>query len=231
MPPQVVVLLLLGAGFLIGMRHALEADHLAAVVSLSTRSTGRLASMRRGAAWGLGHTTALLVVGGGCLAWGTSLSETQADWLERLVGAMLVALGVQVVLRMRRNRVHVHVHRHDDGVVHLHAHRHAAGEGQAIGAHHHDHPSNWRAGAVGLVHGMAGSAALVVLVSSSVGSFWTGLAYIASFGVGSILGMAVLSFAIAMPLEFSARRLNHVYGLVEVPLAVGTVALGLSMLG
>ena len=72
------------------MRHALEADHLAAVVALSTRSRGRVASVLRGAAWGLGHTTALIVVGGACLALGTSVSHTSGQWLERAVGLMLI---------------------------------------------------------------------------------------------------------------------------------------------
>jgi ABC-type nickel/cobalt efflux system permease component RcnA len=218
----------LGAGILIGMRHALEADHLAAVVALSTRTRGRMATMLRGAAWGLGHTTALLVVGGASLALGTSLSQTSEQWLERAVGAMLILLGAQVIARLVRSRVRVSQHAHD-GVVHIHAH---AWVPQTGSRHHHQHAdrSHLRAALVGTVHGMAGSAALVVLTSATAGSFWMGLAYIASFGVGSMLGMAALSLAISLPLELSSRRLGHAYGLVEVPIACATMVLGLWML-
>ena len=219
----------LGAGILIGMRHALEADHLAAVVALSTRTRGRLATMLRGAAWGLGHTTALLVVGGASLALGTSLSKTSEQWLERAVGAMLIVLGAQVIARLVRSRVRVSRHQHD-GVVHVHAFAWVPQAGPS--RHHHQHAdrSHVRAALVGTVHGMAGSAALVVLTSATAGSFWMGLAYIASFGVGSMLGMAALSLAISLPLELSSRRLGHAYGLVEVPIACGTMVLGLWML-
>ena len=223
-------MLFLGVGILIGMRHALEADHLAAVVALSTRARGRLATMLRGAAWGLGHTTALLVVGGVCLAFGTSVSETSGQWLERGVGVMLIVLGAQVFVRLRRHHVHVHVHAHAGGVTHVHAHRHLPTEVDGEG-HRHPHASRSHLGAalVGTVHGMAGSAALVVLTSATSVSFWSGLAYIACFGVGSMVGMAALSLALSVPLEFSARRLAHAYGLIEIPVAVVTVALGLWM--
>ena len=219
----------LGAGILIGMRHALEADHLAAVVALSTRTRGRMATMLRGAAWGFGHTTALLIVGGGSLALGTSLSQTSEQWLERAVGAMLIVLGAQVIARLVRSRVRVSRHAHD-GLVHIHAHASAPQAGAPLHHHQHADRSHVRAALVGTVHGMAGSAALVVLTSATAGSFWMGLAYIASFGMGSMLGMAALSLAISVPLEVSSRRLGHAHGLVEVPIACGTMVLGLWML-
>jgi cytochrome c biogenesis protein CcdA len=224
------MLLFLGAGFLVGMRHALEADHLAAVAALSTRSRGRLATMLRGAAWGLGHTTALLVIGGACLAFGTTISSASEAWLERAVGLMLVALGAQVIVRLRRRGVRVTRHAHPGGVVHVHAHRSLPAGGEVPAEHQHANRSHLRAAVVGTIHGMAGSAALVLLTSSAAPSFWSGLAYIAAFGAGSILGMAVLSVVIALPLELSSRRLGAAYRLVEVPVAVGTVALGLWML-
>jgi cytochrome c biogenesis protein CcdA len=226
------VLLFLGLGLLLGVRHALEADHLAAVVALSTRTRSRVEAALRGAAWGLGHSTSLLVVGAICLALGTTLSPAHARWLERGVGVMLIVLGVNVLRRVRRGRLHVHVHRHDGGVVHVHAHRHAPDERHASSAHDHAHPSrtHWRALAVGTVHGMAGSAALVVLASASAGTFWLGVGYIAVFGLGSIIGMAALSVVISLPLEFSASRLAHAYGVIEVPIALATMSLGAWML-
>ena len=221
----------LGLGLLLGIRHALEADHLAAVVALSTRTSSRFDAMWRGVSWGIGHSTSLLLVGGVCLAFGAALSPAHAQWLERGVGVMLILLGLQVLARIRRDRLHVHVHRHDDGVVHLHAHRHQQEEARDA-AHRHPHRSaaNVRALIVGSVHGMAGSAALVVLASAAAGSFWRGLAYIAAFGLGSVISMAALSIAISLPLTFSAQRLTRVFRLVEIPIALGTMALGATML-
>ncbi len=211
------------------MRHALEADHLAAVVALSTRSRGRLTTMWRGAAWGLGHASALLVVGGACLALGTRLSATSEQWLERGVGVMLVLLGAQVLVRLYRRRVHVHVHEHAGGVRHAPAHPHDRGDASRSD-HRHRHADRSHLGAmlVGTVHGMAGSAALLVLASASSPSFWSGLAYIACVGLGSIVGMAALSLAISWPLAASGR-IVRTYGLIEWPVALGTVVLGLSM--
>src|SRR5919201_1221757 len=100
-------------GFLLGMRHALEADHLAAVASMSAGTRDRFSVMLRGATWGAGHTVALLAAGALSFAFGVAIPA--GAWAERAVGVMLVILGVSVLIRLRRQRVHVHVHRHDDG--------------------------------------------------------------------------------------------------------------------
>ena len=224
------MLLFLGVGLVVGMRHALEADHLAAVMALSTRSRGRTATMLRGAAWGLGHASALFVVGGLCLALGTTVSPRSETWLERGVGVMLIVLGAQVIRRLWRGRVRISRHAHPGGIVHVHAHRGEAAAGSAPSDHPHASGSHVRAALVGTVHGMAGSAALVVLTSSTAQTFSAGLAYIAAFGLGSVLGMAVLSLAIAVPLASTSRRLGPACGLVEIPIALGTVGLGVWML-
>ena len=215
-------------GLLMGMRHALDADHLAAVASLSTRTRGLRAAIFQGTAWGLGHTLTLLVVGILCLLLGAAVPSAWAESLELVVGLMLVVLGAQVLLRMYRRRVHVHVHQHGDGTAHLHAHRHAAEEVHDPSRHEHPHARALplRALAVGVVHGLAGSAALLLLALSSVSSFWLGLAYILLFGVGSILGMAVLSAVIAVPLQASARRLGRLYDGVEALVGLATITIG-----
>jgi cytochrome c biogenesis protein CcdA len=223
------MLLFLGVGLLVGMRHALEADHLAAVVALSTRRRGRLATMLRGAAWGLGHASALFVVGGACLAFGTTISAASETWLERGVGLMLIVLGAQVIVRLWRGRVRISRHAHPGGIVHVHAHR-GDQVGGYVEVHRHPAGSHLRAALVGTVHGLAGSAALIVLTSSTAQSFAAGLAYIAAFGLGSVVGMAVLSLAIAVPLESTSRRFGGAFGLIEIPVGLATVGLGLWML-
>ncbi|HET9317789.1 MAG TPA: urease accessory protein, partial [Vicinamibacteria bacterium] len=99
-------------GFLMGVRHAFEADHLAAVASLATGTRGLRSGLVQGAAWGVGHTLTLLLVGGACLVLGQAVPARWASGLEALVGVMLLALGADVLLRSRRQRVHVHVHAH-----------------------------------------------------------------------------------------------------------------------
>jgi ABC-type nickel/cobalt efflux system permease component RcnA len=219
-------------GLLMGMRHALEADHLAAVASLATRSRGLRGTVLRGAVWGLGHTLTLGAVGGICLLLGATVPEPLARALELAVGLMLLALGAEVLWRLNRRRIHLHLHRHGDGTVHLHAHRHAPDEAHDPGHHHHPHPERFpgRALAIGMVHGLAGSAALVLLTLTRTGSPGLGLAYIGLFGLGSVLGMAALSAVIAVPLKGAARRLTGVANGLETAIGVGTIGIGLWVL-
>jgi ABC-type nickel/cobalt efflux system permease component RcnA len=213
-------------GFLIGMQHALEADHVAAVAAIATRGRSIRRIVRHGAIWGLGHSLALLVFGGGVLMLGTAVPAGLARGLELAVGVMLLLLGAGVLHRLIRERVHFHRHRHGDGVVHLHAHSHAGERRAHDPAHHtHAHPDTptLRSLLVGMVHGMAGSAALLVLALSTIQSTLTGLLYIALFGCGSVVGMAALSAVIAVPLSYSARLLTWMHQVLQG--AVGGVTL------
>lgn len=219
-------------GVLMGMRHALEADHLAAVASLATRTRSLRAALLQATAWGLGHTLTLFLFGGACLLLGAAVPASWARSLESVVGVMLILLGGQVLWRIRSRRVHLHVHSHGDGLTHLHAHRHAADEIHDRSHHEHPHGAGLplRALFVGMVHGLAGSAALVLLTVLSVGSPWQGLAYIALFGLGSILGMAVLGSVIAVPLHASARRLGRFHVGLEAVVGLTTIVIGARML-
>ncbi len=221
-----ITLLLLG--FLIGMRHAVEADHVAAVASLATRSEGLRESLRQGAAWGLGHTLTLFLFGSLVLVLDLAMPETLALGLEFAVGLMLIALGCDVLWRLARERIHFHTHRHDDGAVHFHAHSHAGEPGHDPARHAHRHPSGFptRAVLVGLMHGMAGSAALIVLTLQTVRSPLAGLAYIALFGLGSIVGMALLSVVIAIPLRLSAKSMTWLHNGLQGAVGIATVAIG-----
>jgi len=218
---------LLLLGLLLGMRHALEADHLAAVASLATRSKGTRGTVLQGAVWGLGHTLTLLAAGGACLLLRAVISERVAAALEGAVGVMLLLLGADVLRRMRQRRVHVHVHRHADGTVHLHAHRHAPEEAHDPDRHQHAHEGfPLRALLVGMVHGLAGSAALLLLTLTTLSSAWLGVAYIAVFGIGSIAGMAALAAVISLPLQGTARHLTRWHNGLEAVIGAGTLLVG-----
>jgi ABC-type nickel/cobalt efflux system permease component RcnA len=215
-------------GFLLGVRHALEADHVAAVASLATRSSSMANTMRVAAAWGAGHTAALLVFGAILLGLDASLPQGASRALEAAVGVMLVVLGADVLRRWRRKRIHLHAHRHDDGRHHLHLHAHEEEAAHDPAHHRHEHVRGLlpRALVVGSVHGMAGTAGLTLLSLQALHSLGWALVYLALFGLGSILGMVLFSLLISLPLRMSARYLDWASGGLEAALGAVTVALG-----
>ena len=176
-------------GFLIGVRHAFEADHIAAVASLATKSFSLGQTIKQGIAWGIGHTVTLFIFGSLVLFSNSLIPENLTQWLEFAVGVMLVLLGVDVWRRLIRDRIHFHAHSHDDGHRHFHAHSH---KGQQFAGthpenHDHEHADKFpiRALFIGLMHGMAGSTALILLTLKTISLPVWGLVYIALFGVGS----------------------------------------------
>lgn len=224
-------------GFVIGMQHAFEADHLAAVSSLvSQGEERRLGSLARlGLVWGVGHTLALLIVCALVFFLPISLPSSFEPFAESLVGLLLLGLGGHLFYRLWRDRVHVHVHRHEDGDVHLHAHSHRGEQApHDQSSHHHEHGLHLKTLGVGLVHGVAGSAALVVYVAATLESPLLGLVYVLVFGFGSMIGMAALSAAVAVPLRFTARSLGHrltwAHGALHASIGVGTIGIGLWIL-
>ena len=218
---------ILGLGFLLGMQHALEADHIAAVSSIAARRTQIGDIVRHGLTWGLGHTLTLFVFAGAAILLGHAIPEHVARPIETAVGIMLVGLGAHVLWRLWRDRVHFHTHGHGDGTVHIHAHSHASETvPHARAAHVHAHGFRWRTLLVGLMHGMAGSAALLVLTVSQASSPAVGLGYVALFGIGSMVGMGALSTVIAVPLAVSARWLTWANRGLQGGVGVITVGIG-----
>jgi high-affinity nickel permease len=218
---------ILGLGFLLGMQHALEADHIAAVSSIAARRSQVGDIVRHGLTWGLGHTLTLFAFAGAALLLGRAIPESMARPIETAVGLMLVGLGSHVLWRLWRDRVHFHRHGHGDGTVHFHVHSHA-GEvvPHARTAHAHEHGFRWRTLLVGLMHGMAGSAALLVLTVSQASTPAVGLGYVALFGIGSMIGMGALSTLIAVPLAVTARWLTFANHGLQGAVGVVTIAIG-----
>lgn len=215
-------------GFMIGMRHALEADHLAAVAALATRSHTVSHTIRQGVVWGLGHTITLFLFGTIILVLDSVMPQRLAQFLEFAVGVMLLLLGLDVLRRLLRERIHFHVHRHAGAIEHFHAHSHHGERYHDPGHHRHRHPEGFpvRALVVGLMHGMAGSAALILLTLNDVPSRWTGLMYIGLFGLGSMVGMALLSAVIAVPLRYSASAMTWLHNGLQAAIGIATVTLG-----
>ena len=220
---------ILGLGFLLGMQHALEADHIAAVSSIAARRSRISDIVKHGLTWGLGHTLTLFAFAGAALLLGQAIPEDIARQMETAVGIMLVGLGAHVLWRLWRDRVHFHKHGHADGTVHIHAHSHANETvAHERAAHVHAHGFRWRTLLIGLMHGMAGSAALLVLAVSQASSPAVGLGYVALFGVGSMVGMGALSTVIAVPFAVSARWLTVANRGLQGTVGVVTMAIGVT---
>jgi hypothetical protein len=212
-------------GFVIGLKHALEVDHVAAVASLASKTTSVREGLTLGASWGLGHTITLFIFSSIVLILDTVVSVQLALALEFFVGCMLVFMGGAIIKNIVKKRIHLHMHNHSDGTTHLHFHFHV----QDNVEHQHIHTQQFsiRALLVGMMHGMAGSAALIVLTLDSVSSIETRLVYIFLFGVGSVVGMALLSILMIIPLRHSEYAANRTYQSLQVFIGLVTLFLGM----
>ncbi len=226
-------------GFLIGLKHAVEADHIAAVASLTGRSRGARAAAGVAMAWGLGHTLTLILVGLLVIILGVVLSEQIALYLELAVGIMLCWLGYDVLKRLIKERIHFHFHNHTDAqygfIRHFHAHSHTHKEThfRADHDHNHLHASNRtkksirnRAFLVGLIHGMAGSSALILLTLGEINSPGKAILYITLFGLGTMFGMMLLSLIISFPLKKMANSLTWLHNTFSALAGFATIGLG-----
>ena len=185
-------------GFLIGLRHALDADHLAAVSTLVVEQPRKWRAASLGAFWGVGHSAALLGAGALLLAFRAQLSERSSEWFELGVSLMLVGLGIRSVRRSLQQRGKPAAHRHGERV-HVHA-----------GESDHFHIQSWtiarRPFLVGIAHGLAGTGAITALALASMPSAGAAFLYLALFAAGSIAGMALLTGIAGFPIEKLARR-------------------------
>jgi len=216
-------------GFVLGLRHALDPDHLVAVSTIVSEHKSIARSSLVGTFWGLGHTASLLGIGVVILLLRASIPAHFEPWMEAPVAAMLIVLGVSATWRAFRERgwqVHTHTHSHEDRAPHTHVHLHAHEQ--------HDHKHRlFRMGRkpflVGLVHGVAGSAALTLAVLTTIPSVALGLLYITVFGIGSIGGMLLMSAMIGLPFAVTARRFSVVNGGIRLFAGVFSVLFGLML--
>jgi ABC-type nickel/cobalt efflux system permease component RcnA len=214
-------LAVLGLGFVLGLRHALDVDHLAAVSTIVSERRGLWRSSLVGALWGLGHTASLLAVAVAVIALHAEIPPLVGQMFELGVAAMLVGLGLNLLRTVARGG-HVHLHRHDHGGrPHVHPHVHDAA------TRDHDHgPTNRRPFFVGLVHGLAGSAGLMLAVVATIPSPMLAVVYVAIFGVGSIGGMAVMSTVFALPTLIAAERFAGADRWVRLAAGLASIVVG-----
>lgn len=217
---------LLGVGFLLGVRHALDADHLAAVSTVLAERPSIRASGAVGLWWGIGHTLTLMLVGAIVLAWGLRIPERFEVIAESGVGILLVVLGGMLAFRLYRERWHAHDHQHD-GERHLHFHSHHRDDNHQ---HRHWMADSIRPLCIGMAHGLAGSAALMLVVLSTTAELGRGLLAIGVFGVGSIVGMIVIGATLSLPLVCSLTLSRRLFVGLQGCASVTSVCVGLWML-
>ena len=217
----------LSLGFVLGLRHALDSDHIVAVSTIVSEHKSLARSSLVGTFWGLGHTASLFAVGLIILLLKISIPEHVKPWMEMPVALMLIALGVNATFRAARERgwqIHTHVHSHDQQSEHAHLHLHNSDE------HNHEHRLfhlGRRPFVVGLIHGFAGSAAVTLAALATVPTIALGLTWIVVFGIGSIGGMLLMSAAISLPFIVTARRFSAINGAIRLLAGLFSIIFGL----
>jgi len=221
-------------GFFLGMRHATDADHVVAIATIVSRERSMAGSALIGAAWGAGHTITVMAVGTAIIVFGVVIPPRLGMSMEFAVGVMLVVLGVLTLTGMGRvaraaygharlpggqeRDLHDHLHTHGDYV-----HRHQHGHGPGAHGHAEEHTPlgrldrsglgrisfySWlRPFVVGLVHGLAGSAAVALMILSIIREPVAALGYLLLFGLGTIVGMMLITLILSAPFAFTAVNL------------------------
>lgn len=192
------LLLTLYAGF----THAFETDHLLAVSNIVTSRNKTINAVKDGMYWGLGHTSTIFFIGILILLLKFQVAPYYFNYFEALVGVMLILLGIYRLVKWfkeKKPKLHTHQHTHADGHIHAHTHIHTIDKA----SHEHTH---FPAYSIGLVHGLAGSGSLMLIVMSQMKTVTNGLGYLLLFGLGSVAGMMLAAGIFSLP--FSQRLLQ-----------------------
>lgn len=205
-------------GLFLGIKHAFEADHIIAVSTIASDQKNHLKAALIGTFWGMGHTTTLFLVGLIVLLTKVDIPDVVSLLFEFFVGCMLVILGIRTLIV--KEIIHTHAHAHK-GVQHIHPHEH---DGNLL-THSH-----YRSFFIGTIHGLAGSGALMLLVLSTIKSTVVGLYYILIFGIGSIIGMTLMSFLFRIPYLLVSKKLNNFDKLLRKIAGICSIGFGLFMM-
>jgi sulfite exporter TauE/SafE len=200
---EIGFLSILALGFVLGIKHAIEPDHVIAVSTIATQSKKLWRSSLAGVFWGIGHTATLFIIGIILIFMKGEIPEKWAMSLEFLVGIMLVYLGITTIQSFKKRSIQKH------------------------GNHDHPHQqkniSYTKSMLIGLVHGLAGSGAMVLLTMSTVSSAWEGAIYILIFGAGTVIGMLFFTTIIGIPFVFTAKKFSVNKTLTQITGGISTV--------
>jgi ABC-type nickel/cobalt efflux system permease component RcnA len=242
---------ILAVGFFLGMRHATDPDHVIAVTTIVSNQRSSMRAALIGAFWGVGHTLTIFLVGAGIILFNLVIPVRVGLSMELSVAVMLIVLGLMNVAGFLRSMPAGSIQHHAaEKVIHSHPHSH----GDYIHSHQHSHPPEahphppdqtplawldrvlgriglyqyFRPFAVGVVHGLAGSAAVALLVLTTIRNFYWAIVYLLVFGVGTIAGMMLITMSIASAFTMvgnSRQKFSH-----RLALASGLLSLGFGLL-
>jgi ABC-type nickel/cobalt efflux system permease component RcnA len=252
---MITLLSIIALGFFLGMRHATDPDHVIAVTTIVSRQRSIRHAALIGILWGLGHTITIFLVGSAIILFGVVIPPKLGLTMELSVGLMLILLGVLNLAGFTRWITETFTPQSPDapGHPHLHSHAHTHQHGDFVHAHPHHHepekhghaedatPVGWmdrifgqlglyqavRPLAVGLVHGLAGSAAVALLVLTTIRDPRWAIAYLLVFGVGTIAGMMLITAAIALPFKYSQSRFARLNRGLAVASGIISIAFGI----
>lgn len=215
---EIGFLSILALGFVLGIKHAIEPDHIIAVSTIATQSKKLYRSTLAGVFWGIGHTATLFFIGVILILMKGEIPEKVAMSLEFLVGIMLVYLGVTTINSFKKTLLRQNALDGDEHNIPSHSH----GDHQ-IQNHSHNKISYIKSMLIGLVHGLAGSGAMILLTMSTVKSVGEAIVYILIFGVGTVIGMLFFTTIIGLPFVFSAKKFSLNKGLTQITGAISVV--------
>ena len=222
---EVSTISMLTFGFVLGLKHAIEADHIAAVSTIASEHASIVRSTFVGAFWGVGHTISLLVAGAAIVFLHIEISSGVGLALEFGVGIMLIVLGVNALRKIvKGGHLHMHAHRHG-GRLHAHPHIHENLQRDGL-SNHHALKLHRRPIIVGMIHGLAGSGALMLLVLSTIRQPLIALVYVLMFGLGSTGGMMLMSALVGLPTILTSRRFATANLILRTMAAGFSVVLG-----
>jgi len=204
-------------GFLLGLEHALDLDHVLAVSTIVSENKSLVKSILTGAVWGLGHSATLFIAGILVLVFRLTIPTNIVFLFEFAVGVLLVILGISVIRSVVSNKVHMHRHSHGkDSHIHVHSHKNTE-------SHRYLHKSF----SVGLVQALVGSAMLMLLVISNIPSITQGITFILMFGTGTIIGMSAVGTLISLPFLFTKTKSNQTNKTLKVITGLLSVVFGM----
>src|SRR6202034_3850861 len=248
---MITLLSIIALGFFLGMRHATDPDHVIAVTTIVSRQRSIRHAALIGVLWGLGHTITIFLVGSTIILFGVVIPPRLGLTMELSVGLMLILLGILNLTGFTRWVTETFTPTADPAHTYAHAHPHVHGDFIHSHAHGHDPeqhghapeatPVGWmdrvfgqiglyqavRPLAVGLVHGLAGSAAVALLVLTTIRDPRWAIAYLLVFGLGTIAGMMLITAAIALPFKYSQSRFARLNRGLAVASGILSIAFGI----
>lgn len=220
-----IILSIAGLGFVLGLKHATEPDHVTAVSTIVSKYKGLSASAMVGLSWGIGHSATLFLIAVPILIFRLTVPSSLGPLADGGVGLILAALGLLVLRDLRRERVHIHTH--DHGIrAHLHFHSHLVDDGHE---HKHKFALRPRSVVIGLLQGMSGSAALMLIALTTLDSPNAGLIFVAFYNLAIVLGILAFTVAFGMSITLTANRVPSLNRAIQLIAALASVFIGAAL--